>query len=110
MRREAPGAQALGAGRPVDRPVVRAVELRGAGFSYDDIGIELGYANRSGAWKAIQKALKAVQGDTVDEFRTLNLERLDALLAVVWPEAIAGDLKSVTAARQILNAQDRLLG
>lgn len=88
----------------------RAVELRQAGFSYDDIAIELGYANRSGVWKATQAALKSVQSELVDEYRTLNLERLDALLAVVWPEALAGDIKSVTAARQILNAQDRLLG
>ena len=30
---------------------IRAVELVAAGMSYDEVSAELGYANRSGAWK-----------------------------------------------------------
>ena len=87
----------------------RAVELRRAGFSYDDIGIELGYANCSGAWKAAQAALKAVQSEAVNEYRALNEQRLEALLTTVWDAAMDGDLKAVAAARRIVDAENRML-
>ena len=35
-----------------------AVELRMAGADYDEIARELGFAGRSGAWKAVQRALR----------------------------------------------------
>ena len=88
----------------------RAVELAASGLSYDDIAKELGYANRSGAWKAVQGALKAVQSDEVDEYRTLSIERLEAMLAVVWPKAMSGDVAAVGMARRIVDAECRLLG
>lgn len=88
----------------------RAVELVAAGLSYDEVAAELGYANRSGAWKAVQASLKAVQADTVDEYRALSLDRLEAMLAVVWPAAMHGDLKAVAAVRRIVDAECRLLG
>jgi cob(I)alamin adenosyltransferase len=77
----------------------KAVELVAAGLSYDEVAAELGFANRSGAWKAVQSALRAVQADTVDEYRALT-----ALLAVVWPKAMAGDTTAVAAARRIVDA------
>jgi uncharacterized protein (DUF433 family) len=64
--------------QPSSSARTRAVELVAAGMSYDQVAAELGYANRSGAWKAVQASLKAVQADTVDEYRTLTLERLEA--------------------------------
>ena len=88
----------------------RAVELARSGMSYDDIAQRLGYANRSGAWKAVQASLKAVQADTVDEYRALSLDRLEAMLAVVWPAAMDGDLKAVAAVRRIVDAECRVLG
>jgi orotate phosphoribosyltransferase-like protein len=88
----------------------RAVELVAEGLSYDDIAKELGYANRSGAWKAVQASLKAVQAETVDEYRALTIDRYEALLTQVWPAAMDGDLKAVASARRIVDAECRLLG
>lgn len=88
----------------------KAVELVGAGMSYDEVAAELGYANRSGAWKAVQASLKAVQAETVDEYRALSLDRLEALLAQVWDKAMAGDVNAVAAARRIVDAECRVLG
>ncbi len=87
----------------------RAVQLVSAGCSYDEVAVELGYANRSGAWKAVQAALRAREAESVDEYRLLNLQRLDALLAQVWPDAMRGDPKAVATARRILDSQCRLL-
>ena len=88
----------------------RAVELVAAGRSYDEVAAELGYSNRSGAWKAVQASLKAVQAETVEEYRALTLERLEALLATVWDKAMTGDIHAVAAARRIVDAECRVLG
>lgn len=88
----------------------RAVALARSGASYDDIAKELGYANRSGAWKAVQASLRAVQADTVDEYRALTIDRLEALLAAVWDKAMTGDIHAVAAARRIVDAESRVLG
>ena len=87
-----------------------AVSLVTAGHSYDEVAELLGYANRSGAWKAVQAALRAREGEVVDEYRRVNLERLDALLTTVWADAMHGDAKALEAARRIVDSQSRLLG
>jgi hypothetical protein len=87
-----------------------AVELVSAGHSYDEVAEVLGYANRSGAWKAVQAPLRAREGEIVDEYRQLNLKRLDALLATVWDDAMHGDLKALAEARRIVDSQSRLTG
>lgn len=88
----------------------QAVERLAAGMTYDEVAAELGYANRSGAWKAVQTSLKAVQADTVEEYRALTIDRLEALLAQVWPAAMDGDIHAITAARRIVDAACRVLG
>jgi orotate phosphoribosyltransferase-like protein len=90
--------------------LTKAVELVAAGLSYDEVANELGYANRSGEWKAVQASPKAVQAATVEEYRVLSLDRLEAQLALVWPAATDGDLKAVAAARRIVDAECRVLG
>lgn len=88
----------------------RSVELALAGASYDDIATEVGYANRGTAWKTVQKALKDREVNAVDEYRELELARLDALQASLWANAIAGDIKAVNACIKIIEQRTRLLG
>lgn len=57
----------------------RAARLRGKGWSYDRIGKEMGYADGSGAYRAVQRALRAIQQEAADEVRQIELARLDAL-------------------------------
>ena len=59
-------------------------------MSYDAIAEELGYANRSGAWKAVQAALKEHQAEAVDEYRARHVLALDRLQMSVWGDALAG--------------------
>ncbi len=87
----------------------RAVELASSGLTYDQVAVELGYANRSGAWKAVRAALSAREAEDVAQYRQLNLERLDALLAAVWERALGGDVRAIGQARAIVDAQCRLL-
>lgn len=88
----------------------RAVELLMAGNDYDQIAAELGYSSRSGAWRAVQRALRKRRDEVADEYLTLELERLDALQCALWDAAMAGDLKAVDAILKIIERRCELLG
>lgn len=62
----------------------RALELRKSGATFAHIANELGYANESGAYKAVMRALKKTLQEPADEVRMLEVERLDALLSGLW--------------------------
>lgn len=74
----------------------KALELHLAGANYDAIASAVGYASRSGAFKAVQAALKtlgdpALTGNSLDT----ELARLDAMLTGLWPKARRGDVQAV---------------
>jgi hypothetical protein len=88
----------------------QVVELASAGLGYDQIAGQLGYANRSGAWKAHQRALAAHQAETVEEHLALEVARLDAPQDRLWDKAMTGDVRSVSEIRHIIKQRSRLLG
>jgi len=66
---------------------VEALRLRAAGESFDAIASELGYAGRSGAYKAVQRVLDSSEHEAAEELRTIGLIRLEAILRRLWPIA-----------------------
>jgi hypothetical protein len=56
-----------------------AGRLRTRGLSYDQIAKALGFRDRSGARRAVQRALATTMREPADELCTLELERLDDL-------------------------------
>ena len=91
----------------------RALELRLAGKSFDAIAAELGYANRSGAFHAVDGLLKAriaEATENADELRKLDLERLDAMALALWPKASKGDGPSIDRLLRIQERRAKLLG
>lgn len=62
----------------------RAVRLRSEGSSYDEIAKILGFANRSVAFKAVQRALTAVVQPGVEQLRRLEIDRLDSIQLRLW--------------------------
>ncbi|MQY04129.1 hypothetical protein [Actinomadura macrotermitis] len=58
----------------------KALALRVQARSYTEIAAELGYADRSGAHKAVSRALQETLEEPAAAVRTLELERLDATL------------------------------
>lgn len=58
------------------------------------------YENRSGAWKAVQRALRLRQAVAADDLVQQAVVDLDLLLARSWPAAMQGNLA----------AADRCLG
>ena len=93
---------------------VWALELRTTGATYEQIAVEVGYAGKAGAWKAVQRALKATLAEPAGELRTLELARLDTLWASMYERAI--DPAARDAARccevclRIMARRARLLG
>lgn len=89
---------------------IQAVALVQSGHSYDDIAVELGYANRSGAWKAVQAALGSHESESVEQLRALEVDRLDALQASLWPRLREGDVAVANTILRIIVTRVRLLG
>lgn len=58
-----------------------AARLKSRGLTYEQIARNLGYADASGAYRAVQRALAAVPAESVDELRRIQREQIDALTA-----------------------------
>jgi cyanate lyase len=86
------------------------VELRTNGLTYDQIAIELGYANRGTVYHVISEALKAQTVEAIGELRSLEVERLDNLQVAVWQKAMDGDVPSALGVIRCIKARCRLLG
>jgi hypothetical protein len=65
---------------------VQALKMRAAGMEYHDIARELGYKTPGGAFKAVKTALVKTLQEPADELRKLEVNRLDELLFVLWPQ------------------------
>ena len=57
----------------------QAVRLRSAGASFQEIADQLGFRDRSGAYRAVATGLRSVLVENVDLLRTLDSARLDEL-------------------------------
>lgn len=84
----------------------RAVALARSGTSYDDIAVKLGYASRSGAWKAVQER----QVEAVDACRAWHVMGLEGMQSWVWEDVIDGDDKAVGTVLRVIEQRRRLLG
>ncbi len=89
---------------------LRALELRLAGVTYEQIAEQLGYAGRSGAFKAVNTALKETLREPAEELRTLSAERLDRATLAIWRAVSAGDLQAIDRLLRIEARRARLLG
>lgn len=91
----------------------KAAELRRKGYTWDEVAAETGYADKSGAFHAVQSLLKEHQSLAYDEiaiYRQESLDRLTDLLKVAMAKALAGDEKFMREARLIISQIDDLTG
>ncbi|GAA3144817.1 hypothetical protein GCM10010466_39880 [Planomonospora alba] len=87
--------------------------MRLAGVSYEVIAKQLGYSSRSAVCQDIKRALaKSMkeEQESAEELLKLEIDRLDRLMASVWPAALDGDVKAVEAAERIIKRRCGLLG
>ena len=86
----------------------RALELRMAGRTWNEVAETLGYASHAGAINAVKAILARSDSDYGSRFRTLTLERLTKVLQTYWPTMLRGDvpaanvcLKTITDMREV---------
>jgi hypothetical protein len=78
-------------GRPRDPNVAiraaRAIELRTAGMTYEQIAVECGYDSKATAHNEIWRHVRSRLDVAVEDMREVEGMRLDALLFAMWPDA-----------------------
>lgn len=87
-----------------------ALELRKAGATYDTIARQLGYADPSGAAKAVKRAMDSIGVQEAEDLLRIELERLDHMLLVLWPMVQKGNLGAIDRALRIGERRAKLLG
>lgn len=88
----------------------KALELRLAGRTWDEIATELHYADRSGPSRAVDAVLDRHESPSVETVRKLQDARLEALYERTWPDAMAGDEKARDFALKLHDRKVKLHG
>lgn len=81
-----------------------ALRLRSRGYTYQQIADQMD-CSKPTAYARVQRALAAIPAEAVDEFRRLEGERLDGLLAIALHKAYTQN--SMTAIDRCLAIMDR---
>ena len=88
------------------------LELRKAGMTYDRIGEALGVSKQA-VHKSVTKALREITSkaaESAEEIRSLELIRLDAMLAGLWAQAARGNLGAIDRALKIAERRAKITG
>lgn len=88
----------------------RCLELRKSGATYEQIAQVVGYANGQYVAKVIKKQLGKTVNEAGDELRTLQIERLNHMMLVLWPRVQGGDLNAIDRFLRIQNEINNLQG
>lgn len=88
----------------------RALELRNLGVGFDRIASELGYADRSGAWRAVKAALDRAVVEPAHEQRIIQSQRLDMLVRQALQAVLAGDLDQIPNVLRVEKRRAELWG
>ena len=91
----------------------QAIKLRMAGATINQIAEQLGYANDSGAYKAIMRELEQTaqdMGESTEAVRQLEIKRLDQMLFPIWNQVLTGDQGAIGTALKIQERRAALLG
>lgn len=91
---------------------VKALELRKRGKSYRTIGaaLEISEAQAHRDVQQAMAALRELEQTTAEEYRTMELERLDLALQALLPKLNAGNVEAVNAWVRISESRRKLLG
>ncbi|NOZ79349.1 MAG: hypothetical protein GXP48_09295 [Acidobacteria bacterium] len=90
----------------------KAVEMRRAGYTYDEIALRLGVGKTTAyrdVTRYLQEARASVREDA-ENMLELERERLEALLKAAWEDAEQGEPRAIQAVLRILEALRKNLG
>jgi hypothetical protein len=89
---------------------VKVLELRRAGFTWQRIAEQTGYADHTGAYAAYKRAIKRTQQQPADELREQEIDRIDRLQLAIWEDAMYGDTKAILTIVRLMERRAKLLG
>jgi hypothetical protein len=90
----------------------RALDLRKGGLTFREIGERMGFSEQRAHRLVTEELarLNAERAEAAEAVTRLEVERLDALLAAVWPKAKDGNLAAVDRVLAILARRAKMLG
>lgn len=89
----------------------KALEAKKAGLTYEQIAEKVGYADASGAYRAVEKALREMIREPAEHVRMLELARLDQLWMAYYRRAIEGQAPLIVdRLLRIMERRAKLLG
>ncbi len=94
----------------------RAIELRGRRMTYQQIAVQLGYADRQSCQRAVQRALNRMIVGNMEEMRREELATLDALQGQVMEvvfnpkKSVGARLRGVERVLSIMHRRAKLMG
>lgn len=80
------------------------------GLTYQQIADEMGYKSAGTVCTIIKQAQTQHVASAVEDHRSLELERLDAMQEALWPRAMGGSVSASQTILRIIQARGRLLG
>lgn len=86
-----------------------ALNMRLSGASYQQINQSFGYARVSTVEKLVIDAMKRRVDEPVLQVRTLDIERLDRMLAALWPQVLVGDQGAIKTAIRVMQQKEHIL-
>lgn len=87
-----------------------ALTLRKQGYSLEDIATQCGFADRSGAFRAIKRELDRIPAPDVADLRKVETERMDEMLKACYSQAQGGSLWAVDRVVAISKRRSELTG
>lgn len=72
-----------------------ALSLRKQGYQLDEIAKQCGYADKSGAWRAIKRELDKLPTPNAAELRKVEEMRLDDAIKTIYKKVESGDLWAI---------------
>src|SRR5436190_847036 len=86
--------------------------LRARGYKFDEIARELGYADRSGARKAVERGRMSWAHESDEQLRARELELIEVLVSRLMPlvDSDEPDLKAMETLSKLIDRRARFLG
>jgi hypothetical protein len=89
---------------------LKVLDLRRAGFTFQRIAEEVGYATPSGAQRALERIMSRNIPMAPEEFRWQELDRLDRMQVALWPRAMKGDDRAIGTIVRLMERRAKLVG
>lgn len=88
----------------------RAIELRKAGATWQQIADQLGYSSAKSAYNSVRTAISNITVEPTTELIAIQYERLNHMLLTLWPQVQQGELAAMDRALRIMGEMNTLAG